>query len=81
MNASPEESGGACFTNAPGLDAIARTNRVLLTWLMRPAGFVNYGSEWWQWSYGDRYWAFVGGYPAARYGSLPQSSTYWPAQT
>jgi D-ala-D-ala dipeptidase len=24
------------------------------------AGFVNYGYEWWHYSYGDRYWAHAG---------------------
>ena len=23
------------------------------------AGFVNYPTEYWHWSYGDRYWAFA----------------------
>jgi D-alanyl-D-alanine dipeptidase len=25
------------------------------------AGFVNYPSEWWHWSYGDKYWGFAKG--------------------
>jgi len=29
---------------------------------------VNYPTEWWHWSYGDRYWAFVTGAPHALYG-------------
>jgi D-alanyl-D-alanine dipeptidase len=67
VNASPEESGGACFTVAPGLRPEAATNRALLGRLMEGAGFVNYGTEWWHWSYGDRYWAFATGAPAAIY--------------
>jgi D-alanyl-D-alanine dipeptidase len=35
---------------------------------MEGAGFVNYPTEWWHWSYGDRYWTFVVGAPQARYG-------------
>jgi D-alanyl-D-alanine dipeptidase len=69
VNASPEASGGACFTAAPGLDPLARANRALLSELMGAAGFVNYGTEWWHWSYGDRYWAFSGGHHAACYGA------------
>ena len=34
------------------------------------AGFVNYPTEWWHWSFGDRYWAFVTGHGAARYGQV-----------
>ncbi|WP_281286552.1 M15 family metallopeptidase [Herbidospora galbida] len=33
------------------------------------AGLVNYPTEWWHWSYGDRYWAHVTGAGTARYGS------------
>ncbi len=69
VNASPEESGDACFTEASGLSATARTNRDLLVRLMTEAGFANYGTEWWHWSYGDRYWAFNRGQPAACYAS------------
>ena len=35
---------------------------------MTATGFVNYPSEWWHWSYGDRYWAFIAGPSHARYG-------------
>ncbi|WP_436497049.1 hypothetical protein [Actinokineospora sp. HUAS TT18] len=34
-------------------------------------GMVNYPAEWWHWSYGDRYWAFVTGAVSARYGPVP----------
>jgi D-alanyl-D-alanine dipeptidase len=68
VNASPEESAGACFTAAAGLSREAAANRALLCRLMEQAGFVNYGTEWWHWSYGDRYWAFMSGEPAALYG-------------
>jgi D-alanyl-D-alanine dipeptidase len=33
------------------------------------AGLVNYPTEWWHWSFGDRYWAYASG-SAARYGPL-----------
>jgi D-alanyl-D-alanine dipeptidase len=69
VNASPEESGGACFTAARGLSREAASNRTLLRQLMEGAGFVNYGTEWWHWSYGDRYWAFATAAPAAIYGT------------
>ncbi|MFD3933175.1 M15 family metallopeptidase [Streptomyces sp. NPDC058614] len=49
----------SCPLDAPGLSAQARHNRDLLVRAMRAAGFVNYPTEWWHWSYGDRYWAFV----------------------
>jgi D-ala-D-ala dipeptidase len=33
------------------------------------AGLVNHPTEWWHWSYGDRYWALETGAPAALYGA------------
>jgi len=41
------------------LDAEHRSNRGLLVDAMQASGFVNYGHEWWHYSYGDRYWAFA----------------------
>jgi zinc D-Ala-D-Ala dipeptidase len=71
-DASPEESGGLCYTHAEGLTPAARENRGLLIRLMADAGFANYATEWWHWSYGDRYWAFSTARAAALYGSLPE---------
>lgn len=48
-----------CPLNAPGLSPPARRNRDLLARAMGGAGFVNYPTEWWHWSYGDRYWALI----------------------
>jgi D-alanyl-D-alanine dipeptidase len=44
-------------------------DRAILAQALRPAGLVNYPTEWWHWSYGDRYWALVTGAPYATYGS------------
>ncbi|MCX5053046.1 MULTISPECIES: M15 family metallopeptidase [unclassified Streptomyces] len=68
VNATPEESEGACRTEAPGISAEARANRALMSWALTATGFVNYPTEWWHWSYGDRYWALLRQAPAARYG-------------
>jgi D-alanyl-D-alanine dipeptidase len=68
VNASPEESDNACYTAAPGIPPTARYNRRLLGHALRTAGLVNYPTEWWHWSYGDRYWAVLTGAPAAVYG-------------
>ncbi len=68
VNATPEESAGACRTGAANIDAEARANRGLMDRALTTAGFVNYPTEWWHWSYGDRYWALLTGAPAARYG-------------
>ncbi|MFD9791947.1 M15 family metallopeptidase [Streptomyces sp. NPDC059070] len=68
MNAGPEESGGACYTDAAGIGEEARANRRLLGGVLTAAGLVNYPTEWWHWSYGDRYWALLTGASAACYG-------------
>ncbi|UUU19352.1 M15 family metallopeptidase [Streptomyces sp. DSM 40750] len=68
VNAGPEESDGACYTDAPGLAATARRNRRTLSAALSTAGLTNYPTEWWHWSYGDRYWALATGAAAARYG-------------
>lgn len=60
----------ACHTDSPEVSAEARTNRIRLGAALRQAGLVNYPSEWWHWSYGDRYWAFVTGESHACYGPV-----------
>lgn len=69
MNASPEESAGACYTHAPGLSPQVRANRSVLGAALTAAGLVNYPTEWWHWSYGDRYWAWRTRATAAPYGT------------
>ncbi|MGW6392954.1 M15 family metallopeptidase [Streptomyces sp. NPDC055103] len=68
MNADPEESEGACYTHAPNIGEEARANRELLGDVLSAAGLVNYPTEWWHWSFGDRYWALLSGKDAAVYG-------------
>ncbi|MDX3782729.1 M15 family metallopeptidase [Streptomyces europaeiscabiei] len=68
VNADPEESAGACYTGADGISAEARAHRETLGAALTAAGLVNYPTEWWHWSYGDRYWALMTGAPAALYG-------------
>ncbi|MFE7302228.1 M15 family metallopeptidase [Streptomyces sp. NPDC057579] len=68
MNADPEESAGACYTHAADISEEARANRKLLGTVLTAAGMVNYPTEWWHWSFGDRYWALITGEAAALYG-------------
>jgi D-alanyl-D-alanine dipeptidase len=75
IDATPEDSDGACYLDAPGISALARDNRRLLAASLRTAGFVNYPTEWWHWSYGDRYWAFVSRAAAAVYGEVSRPAT------
>ncbi len=74
IDATPEQSAGACYLDAPGLLADVRAHRGLLAHTLRTAGLVNYPPEWWHWSYGDRYWALMTGAPAALYGAVAGTS-------
>ena len=68
IDATPEQSSGACFFDAANISREARTNRLLLADVLTAAGLVNYPTEWWHWSFGDRYWAYVEDRPNAIYG-------------
>ncbi|MFT4215639.1 MAG: M15 family metallopeptidase [Micropruina sp.] len=67
LDATPEESSGACFT-AAAVPREASAHRSVLVQALTAAGLVNYPTEWWHWSYGERYWAFTTGVEHARYG-------------
>jgi len=45
------------YTFSDKISKTAKKNRKLLILVMTKAGFINYPTEWWHWSYGDRYWA------------------------
>lgn len=55
---------------AAGITEEAERNRALLRSVMEAAGFTNYPSEWWHWSYGDQAWAYRGGHPQAFYAAI-----------
>ncbi|MFJ4366647.1 M15 family metallopeptidase [Streptomyces chartreusis] len=59
-----------CPLDASGLTDQARHNRNVLARAMSGAGFVNYPTEWWHWSYGDRYWALISNADSAIYGPV-----------
>jgi len=69
IDARPEDCDRACYFAARNISPEARQNRELLAAAMHAAGFVNYPTEWWHWSYGDRYWALLTGSPHAVYGA------------
>lgn len=68
VNDSPVASENACFTAAEGISAQARQNRDVLVKALTGVGLVNYPTEWWHWSFGDRYWAAMTGNGHAIYG-------------
>lgn len=77
IDATPEQSNGACLFDAANISREARTNRVLLADVLTASGLVNYPTEWWHWSFGDRYWAYLEQRDHALYGpaTAPQLST------
>lgn len=66
VDATPEQSGGRCYFAAE-VGLAARRHRNLLAAALGTAGLVNYPTEWWHWSYGDRYWALMTGATEAIY--------------
>jgi D-alanyl-D-alanine dipeptidase len=68
VNATPTGPDGACYTASPDISREAMDNRHILIAALTAVGLVNYPTEWWHWSYGDRYWAFIAGAPNAIYG-------------
>lgn len=69
IDATPEQSHGDCYFDAP-VSAPARACRAVLGRALTQAGLVNYPTEWWHWSYGDRYWALMTGARHAVYGAV-----------
>ncbi|WP_200834417.1 M15 family metallopeptidase [Amycolatopsis alkalitolerans] len=70
INASPEASANACYTAATSISPEARSNRDMLAAALAGAGLINYPTEWWHWSYGERYWAYTTGRPATVYAAV-----------
>ncbi|MBO8156930.1 MAG: M15 family metallopeptidase [Bacillaceae bacterium] len=59
FNASPNDTENATYLQAINISNKARENRKILSYSLQAAGFVNYFTEWWHWSFGDRYWALM----------------------
>ena len=70
-----EVNGGACYTASPVIGQEARENRKLLGDALGAVGLVNYPTEWWHWSFGDRYWAFATGARQAVYGPVERTAS------
>lgn len=70
IDATPEASGGRCWTDSPDLAHEQRLHRDVLVAALGTVGLVNYPTEWWHWSWGDRYWAVVTGADAALHGPV-----------
>ena len=70
INDSPEQSGGRCYFDSKEISKECTSNRAVLATALEDAGLVNYPTEWWHWSYGDRYWSFKTATKTAIYGLI-----------
>lgn len=59
FNASPVKTENKTYTDSIDISDEAKLNRRFLNQAMQSVGFVNYPTEWWHWSYGDQYWAYM----------------------
>ncbi|MDR0246422.1 MAG: D-alanyl-D-alanine dipeptidase [Burkholderia sp.] len=73
MNATDPESSGACCTHDAFISRTAARNRQVLSAALTGTGFTNYLSEWWHWSFGDRYWAVIQNESHTIYGPVEES--------
>lgn len=70
-----DKDGVLSLTASTDISATAKANRRIMSDVLKAVGFVNYPTEYWHWSYGDRYWAYVSKKPFAIYGSyIPNDS-------
>ncbi|PPK79656.1 D-alanyl-D-alanine dipeptidase [Lacrimispora xylanisolvens] len=57
FNDIPYEPENLTYLYSQFISEDAKANRNILIECMEKAGFINYPTEWWHWSYGDCYWA------------------------
>ena len=65
-----DADGVLSLTASNYISLLAKKNRQIMMNALNAVGFVNYPTEYWHWSYGDRYWAYVKQQPHAIYGSF-----------
>jgi D-alanyl-D-alanine dipeptidase len=71
-----DKDGSISQTDSQKISIKAQENRRIMNTALSSAGFVNYPTEYWHWSYGDRYWAYQLGKPHALYGCVDQIIQY-----
>lgn len=65
-----DDGGANAMTDSTVISKQATKNRRIMSRVLAKVGFVNYPTEYWHWSYGDRYWAFQDKQPHAIYNSI-----------
>ena len=64
-----DNDGHLSETVSSAISDTAKQNRNVMNKALIAAGFVNYPTEYWHWSYRDRYWAYVKKHNYAIYGN------------
>ncbi|RUR07205.1 M15 family metallopeptidase [Legionella sp. km772] len=65
-----DTTGKLSLTASKDISKTAQNNRAIMNEVLTAVGFVNYPTEYWHWSYGDRYWAHQQHKDNAIYSSL-----------
>lgn len=73
MGIHPKDSfndvdGTLCAMDSKKISKEAKLHRQIMAKALKKVGFVNYYTEYWHWSYGDRFWAYHAGAQYAIYG-------------
>jgi D-alanyl-D-alanine dipeptidase len=63
-----DTDGSLSRTSSSHISAKAQHYRNIMSKALSTIGFINYPTEYWHWSYGDRYWAYQTGRSHAIYG-------------
>ena len=64
-----QDEGGVLSQTASNQISInAQKNRQIMSEALALEGFINYPTEYWHWSYGDRYWAYMTQHKHTLYG-------------
>ncbi|MBI2706976.1 MAG: M15 family metallopeptidase [Proteobacteria bacterium] len=65
-----DKDGSLSQTNSQIISQEAQEHRKIMNQVLLAVGFINYPTEYWHWSYGDRYWAYQTGCSCAIYGTV-----------
>jgi D-alanyl-D-alanine dipeptidase len=64
-----DTDGSLSQTNSQIISQEAQEHRKIMNHVLLAVGFINYPTEYWHWSFGDRSWAYQTGYSHAIYGT------------
>jgi D-alanyl-D-alanine dipeptidase len=67
-----DNNGSISLTSSLVISAEAQKNREIMSNVLAAVGFINYPTEYWHWSYGDRYWAYHKNESHALYGDYKE---------